>query len=44
MNFSSPMRHAAEMEGKIPHLLSLLNLEEPSARKVAVSKYLSAKL
>ena len=31
--------HAVENEGKYPNRLSAPNLEEPSARKVAVKKY-----
>lgn len=38
------MRQAADMDGKNPHLLFALNLEEPSVRMVAVSKYFSPKL
>jgi hypothetical protein len=38
MNASSETRHAAENEGKNPHLFLLEKTVEPSARTVAVSK------
>ena len=42
--FSSEAFQANAAEGKVPHLLPSANLEEPSLRTVAVSKYLSSKL
>ena len=38
MNASSDTRHAAENEGKYPHLFLLENTVDPSARIVAVNK------
>jgi len=38
MNFSSDTRHAAENEGKYPHLFFAENTVEPSARIVAVNR------
>ena len=35
------MRQPTENEGNTPYLLFAPNLEEPSARTVAVTKYLS---
>ena len=40
INFSSEIRQAAENEGKNPHLFLYENTVEPSARTVAVNRYL----
>ena len=41
---SSLTRHATPNDGKYAHLLLTANLEAPSARNVAVSRYLPAYL
>ena len=43
-NDSLSKRHPSENAGKVPHLLSPLNLELPSRRTVAVTKYFWANL
>jgi len=40
MKFSDDIRHARAAEGKNPQRLSFENLEEPSARNVALARYL----
>jgi len=42
MNSSSEILHPNEKEGKYPYLLLEPNLEEPSALKFTVARYLSA--
>ena len=44
MKSSLLMRQAIDAEGKTPHMPFEGNLEDPSARTVAASKYLSSQL
>ena len=41
---SYEIRHAKAAEGQYPHLFSGLYLDEPSARKLIVARYLLSKL
>ena len=44
MKSSLLMRQAIDAEGKTPHMPFEGNLEDPSARTVAASKYLSSQV